>query len=39
MYCQTLTHIPEIITGLGGAFLIALALFSSIRYNRRNDDG
>lgn len=36
MYVQTLTHIPEVITGLGGAALIGLSLWSSIRYNRRN---
>jgi hypothetical protein len=39
MYCQTLVHVPEVVTGLGGAFLIALALLSSIRYNRRNAEG
>ncbi|MGF9693917.1 DUF475 domain-containing protein [Rhizobium sp. 0TCS1.26] len=35
MYVQTLYHIPEVITGLGGAGLIGLSLWSSIRYNRR----
>lgn len=35
MYVQTLYHIPEVITGLGGAALIGLSLWSSIRYNRR----
>ncbi|MBV2184471.1 MAG: DUF475 domain-containing protein [Rhizobium sp.] len=34
MYCQTLVHIPEVITGLGGAALIGVSLWSSIRYNR-----
>ncbi|MDX3927561.1 MAG: DUF475 domain-containing protein [Shinella sp.] len=34
MYCQTLVHIPEVITGLGGAGLIGISLWSSIRYNR-----
>ncbi|RID91023.1 DUF475 domain-containing protein [Gemmobacter lutimaris] len=34
MYCQTLVHIPEVITGLGGAGLIGVALWSSIRSNR-----
>ncbi|MDF0600950.1 DUF475 domain-containing protein [Psychromarinibacter sp. C21-152] len=34
MYAQTLVHIPELITGLGGAALIGLALWSSIRWNR-----
>ncbi|SSC70830.1 unnamed protein product [Ciceribacter sp. T2.26MG-112.2] len=35
MYCQTLVHIPEVITGLGGAGLIGVSLWSSIRYNRK----
>ena len=35
MYCQTLVHIPEVITGLGGAGLIGISLWSSIRYNRK----
>jgi len=35
MYAQTLMHIPEFITGLGGAALIGIALISSIRFNRR----
>ena len=35
MYCQTLIHIPEVITGLGGAALIGVSLWSSIRHNRR----
>jgi uncharacterized protein len=35
MYLQTLVHIPEVITGLGGAALIGVALWSSIRWNRR----
>ncbi|QLF68237.1 DUF475 domain-containing protein [Peteryoungia desertarenae] len=34
MYCQTLVHIPEVITGLGGAALIGVSLWSSIRFNR-----
>lgn len=34
MYVQTLVHIPEVITGLGGAALIGIALWSSIRWNR-----
>ena len=37
MYCQTLVHIPEVITGLGGAGLIGISLWSSIRYNRREE--
>ena len=36
MYVQTLIHIPEVITGLGGAALIGISLWSSIRYNRIN---
>ncbi len=35
MYVQTLYHIPEVITGLGGATLIGISLWSSIRHNRR----
>jgi len=35
MYTQTLVHIPEVITGLGGAALIGIALWSSVRFNRR----
>jgi uncharacterized protein len=38
MYFQTLIHIPEVITGLGGAALIGISLWSSIRYNRRERD-
>lgn len=36
MYAQTLVHIPEVITGLGGAGLIGVSLWSSIRWNRQN---
>ena len=35
MYVQTLFHIPEVITGLGGATLIGISLWSSIKHNRR----
>ncbi|PRD40909.1 hypothetical protein C5748_24485 [Phyllobacterium phragmitis] len=38
MYFQTLIHIPEVITGLGGAALIGISLWSSIRHNRRERD-
>ena len=38
MYIQTLIHIPEVITGLGGAGLIGIALWSSIRWNRANPE-
>ncbi|RRH78279.1 DUF475 domain-containing protein [Falsigemmobacter faecalis] len=34
MYVQSLFHIPEVITGMGGAALIGVALWSSIRWNR-----
>jgi len=39
MYVQTLMHIPEVVTGLGGAALIGVSLWSSIRYNKRNGMG
>ena len=35
MFIQPLMHIPEVVTGLGGATLIGISLWSSIRYNRR----
>jgi len=35
MFLQSMTHIPEVVTGLVGACLIGLALWSSIRHNRR----
>ncbi|MGW9230161.1 DUF475 domain-containing protein [Pseudorhizobium sp. NPDC055634] len=35
MYVQSFYHIPEVITGLGGASLIGLSLWSSIRHNRQ----
>lgn len=34
MYVQSIAHIPEVITGLGGAALIGVSLWSSIRWNR-----
>lgn len=37
MYVQTMVHIPEVITGLGGAALIGVSLWSSIRWNRYQD--
>ncbi len=36
MFTQTLIHIPEAITSLGGAVLIGVALLASIRWNRAN---
>lgn len=38
MYLQTIVEIPEVITGLGGAGLIGIALWSSIKWNRANPD-
>jgi len=35
MFVQPLVHIPEVITGLGGATLIGISLWSSIRWNRK----
>lgn len=35
MFCQTMVHVPEVITGLGGATLIGISLWSSIRHNRK----
>lgn len=39
MYAQSLIHIPEVITGLGGAGLIGVSLWSSLRWNRANGYG
>ncbi len=36
MFAQSLIHVPEVITGLGGAALIGVSLWSSIRWNRLN---
>ena len=36
MFMGTVEHIPEVITGLIGAAFIALALYSSISYNKKN---
>jgi hypothetical protein len=38
MYIQTLTHIPEVVTGLIGAALIIISLYSSILWKRRNPE-
>ncbi len=34
MYVQAIVEVPEVLTGLGGATIIGIALWSSIRYNR-----
>ena len=39
MFVQPLVHIPEVITGLGGATLIGISLWASIRWNRNNPNG
>lgn len=36
MFCNTIAHIPEVVTGLIGAVFIALSLVSSITYNKKN---
>ncbi|QDC09153.1 DUF475 domain-containing protein [Oceanicola sp. D3] len=36
MFAQSVIHIPEVITGLGGAALIGISLWSSMRWNRAN---
>lgn len=36
MYAQIFVHVPEVITGLGGATVIALSFWSSLRWNKRN---
>ncbi len=36
MFAQSVTHIPELVTGFIGAALIGSALWSSVRWNRRN---
>ncbi len=36
MYAQAIVHIPEVLTGLGGAALIGVSLWSSVRWNRAN---
>ena len=38
MFSQSLTHIPEVITGFLSAALIGLALWSSIIYNRNHPE-
>ena len=38
MYVQTIVHIPEVVTGLFGAGLIGIALWSSVLWNRANPE-
>ena len=38
MFCQTLVHIPEVLTGLNGAGLSGLSRWSSRVWKRRNPD-
>lgn len=38
MFTQTMVHIPEVITGLAGAFIIGLSLLSSLRWNKAHPD-
>ena len=38
MYLQTLTHIPEVVTGLLGAAMIIAALYASIVWKRNNPE-
>lgn len=39
MYVQTIVHIPEVVTGLFGAGLIGIALWSSMLWNKANPEG
>ncbi len=34
MFAQSILHVPELVTGLGGVAMIGLALWSSVRRNR-----
>ncbi len=34
MYAQSFVHVPEVLTGLGGAGIIGIAFWSSLRFNR-----
>ncbi|MFT4012777.1 MAG: DUF475 domain-containing protein [Paracoccus sp. (in: a-proteobacteria)] len=38
MFVQPLLHIPEVVTGLGGATLIGISLWSSILWNRKHKE-
>ncbi|RCK50809.1 membrane protein [Thalassospira profundimaris] len=39
MFVQTLTEIPELVTGLIGASMIGLSFMSSVQFNRRQTSG
>ncbi|MEQ5778503.1 DUF475 domain-containing protein [Thalassospira sp. NFXS8] len=34
MFVQSIVHVPEVVTGIGGVAIIGLALWSSVRQNR-----
>ena len=38
MFAQTLVHIPEVVTGLGGAVLIGISFWGSVRFNKSNSE-
>jgi len=38
MFTQSLTHVPEVFTGLMSAGLIGMALWSSVLYNRKHTE-
>jgi hypothetical protein len=35
MYCQTIAHVPEVVTGLIGAALIGVSIWASVRAQKR----
>ncbi|WP_274425647.1 DUF475 domain-containing protein [Chelativorans sp. YIM 93263] len=37
MFAQSVIHIPELITGLGGATVIGASFWSSVRWNRKQE--
>jgi len=39
MYAQSFVHVPEVLTGLGGAGIIGIAFWSSISFNRAMQSG
>ncbi len=38
MYAQSVVHVPEVLTGLGGAAIIGLALWSSVQHRKVHCD-